>query len=44
LEVQTNEFLNALPPCRKVDHKTELVFKVALPSKLNQRELKELKR
>jgi hypothetical protein len=48
LEVRTNEFINALPPYRKVDHKIKMVFKVAMPSKapyrLNQKELEELKR
>jgi hypothetical protein len=48
LEVQTHEFLDALTPCRKVDHKIEVVFRMALPSKtlyrLNKKELEELKR
>jgi hypothetical protein len=43
-----NELPNALPPCRKVDHKIEVVPSIALPSKapyrLNQKELEELKK
>jgi hypothetical protein len=45
-KVLIDELLNALPPCKKVDHKIEVVPRVASLSKasykLNQKELKEL--
>jgi hypothetical protein len=45
LEVLTNEISNALPPCRKVDHKIKMVLRTTPPSKapyrLNQKDLKE---
>ncbi len=31
-EVLTNEFPNALPPCKKVDHMIEMVLRIAFPS------------
>ncbi len=47
LEVLTYELLDALPPCRKVDHKIEVVLSLALPFKafymLNKKEHEELK-
>jgi hypothetical protein len=43
-KVLTNELLDALPPCKEVNHKIEVVFKLIPPSKalykLNQKELK----
>jgi hypothetical protein len=49
LKVLIDELLNALPPCKKVDHKIEMVVGAAsllskAPYKLNQKELKELNR
>jgi hypothetical protein len=42
LEVLTNELPDALPPCREVDHKIEVVLSLALPFKafyrLNKKE------
>jgi hypothetical protein len=41
-----NELSNALPPCKKIDHKIKLVHGLALPFKapynLNKKELEEL--
>ncbi len=45
-KVLTNELSNALPPCKKIDHKIKVVPGSVLPSKalykLNQKELEEL--
>ncbi len=45
-KVLTNKLLDALPPCRKVDHKIKVVPRIVLSSKapyrLNQKELEKL--
>jgi hypothetical protein len=45
-KIITNEFPNALPPCKEVDHKTKMVHGMAPPSKapykLNYKELEKL--
>jgi hypothetical protein len=47
LEVLTDELLDALPPCREIDHKIKMVPSLTSPSKapyrLNQKELEEQK-
>jgi hypothetical protein len=47
LEVLTYELPGVFPPCRKIDHRIEVVFSLALPLKafyrLNKKEHEELK-
>jgi hypothetical protein len=47
-DVLTNELLDAIPPCKEVDHKIEVVFRITPPPKapyrLNLKELKEFKK
>jgi hypothetical protein len=47
LEVLTDELPDALPPCREVAHRIEVVLSLALPFKafyrLNKKEQEELK-
>ncbi len=48
MEVLIDEFFNAFPPCKNVDHKIEAMLGLAPPLKapyrLNQKELKKFKK